>query len=170
MVVVTTGKVKKVRFSESGKEQLIRILGPGDFMGELSLFSNSILTDNAEALEDTNICIIDGEQMKSLMAKYPNIPLKILEEMSLRLEKVETLVEFLGIHNTEKRIIQTLTNLADSDGVIELDISKKDLAAHMGMSQETLSRKLSQFQENGWIELVGHRKIIIRDFENFKAP
>ncbi|HHY13958.1 MAG TPA: Crp/Fnr family transcriptional regulator [Thermoanaerobacterales bacterium] len=170
LFVIHKGKVKITRISESGKEQVIRILGPGDFMGELSLFSNSILTDNAEALEDSSICIIDGKPMKNLMAKYPNIPLKVLEEMSLRLEKVETLVEFLGIHNTEKRIIQTLIGLSDNHGVIELDISKKDLAAHMGMSQETLSRRLAQFQENGWIELVGHRKIIIHDFENFKAP
>ena len=60
LYVIHKGKVKITRFSEMGKEQIIRVLEPGDFMGELSLFAPSPLTDNAEALRDTSICIIDG--------------------------------------------------------------------------------------------------------------
>ncbi len=40
-------------------------------------------------------------------------------------------------------------------------MSKRDLASHIGMSQETLSRKLSAFQELGIIKLIGHRRIIV---------
>lgn len=169
LFVIHKGKVKITRFSDSGKEQIIRVLGQGDFMGELSLFTHTVLTDNAEALEDTTVCVLDGKQIKGLMTKYPTIALKVLEELSCRLEKAETLIESLGIHNVEKRIVHTLVNLADDKGIIELDISKRDLAAHMGMSQETLSRKLSYFQEKGWIKLIGHRKIIIQDLEGFQS-
>lgn len=49
--VIHTGKVKIFRLSDSGKEQVIRVLGPGDFMGELSLFSANPRLDNGEALE-----------------------------------------------------------------------------------------------------------------------
>jgi CRP/FNR family transcriptional regulator len=51
---------------------------------------------------------------------------------------------------------------ADQDE-ITLTITKKDLAAHMGMSQETLSRKLTQFQDMGWIKQVGRKTIQILD-------
>ena len=155
LFVIHKGKVKITRFSDLGKEQVIRLLGPGDFMGELSLFVHEPLTDNAEALEDTTVCIIDGEKLKGLMVKYPTIALKVLEELSARLEKAENLIEHLGIHNVESRIIDILLDLANDKGEITLKMSKGDLASHIGMSQETLSRKLSYFQELGLIKLVG---------------
>lgn len=161
--VIHTGKVKISRVADSGKEQVIRVLGPGDFMGELSLFSPSPLTDNAEALEKTTVCIIAGEKIKELMKKYPAIAFKVMEELSKRLEKAENLIENIHLHGVEKRLADTLLTMADENGEIVLKMSKGDFASYMGMSQETLSRKLSNFQEMGLIELIGHRKIILLD-------
>lgn len=168
LFVIHKGKVKISRISPTGKEQVIRILGPGDFMGELSLFVHGPLNDNAEVLEDTTVCVIDGEKLKNLMVKYPTIAFKVLEELSSRLERAENLIEHLGVHNVETRIIEMLLDLANDEGEVVLNMSKKDLASHIGMSQETLSRKLSYFQDMGWIKLIGHRKIIILDEESLK--
>lgn len=168
LYVIHKGKVKLTRISPSGKEQIISILGPGDFMGELSLFNDEPITNNAEALEDTTVCIIDGDKLKEIMAKYPAIAFKVLEELSRRLKRAENLIENLGVNDVETRIVQTLLDLADENEVINLDISKKDLAAYMGMSQETLSRKLSYFQDKGLIKQIGHRRIEILDRESLE--
>lgn len=169
LFVIHKGKVKISRLSHTGKEQVIRILGPGDFMGELSLFVHGPLTDNAEVLEDTTVCIIDGEKLKNLMAKYPTIAFKVLEELSSRLERAENLIEHLGVHDVETRIVEMLLDLANDEGEVVLNMSKGDLASHIGMSQETLSRKLSYFQDMGWIKQIGHRKIVILDEENLRS-
>lgn len=166
LFVIHKGKVKITRFSDLGKEQVIRILGPGDFMGELSLFVPTPLTDNGEALENTTVCVIDGERLKGLMVKYPTIALKVLEELSTRLGKAENLIESLGIHDVETRIAKTILDLANDKGEVALRMSKGNLASHIGMSQETLSRKLSYFQDMGWIKLIGHRRIIVLDEES----
>lgn len=166
LFVIHKGKVKITRFSDLGKEQVIRILGPGDFMGELSLFVPTPLTDNGEALENTTVCVIDGEKLKGLMVKYPTIALKVLEELSTRLGKAENLIESLGIHDVETRIAKTILDLANDKGEVALRMSKGNLASHIGMSQETLSRKLSYFQDMGWIKLIGHRRIIVLDEES----
>lgn len=168
LYVIHKGKVKITRFSEMGKEQIIRVLEPGDFMGELSLFAPSPLTDNAEALRDTSICIIDGNNLKELLEKYPSISLKLLEELSSRLGKAENLIENLGIHDVETRIVKTILDLENDQGEVILKMSKGDLASHIGMSQETLSRKLSYLQEMGWIRLEGHRRIIVLDKESLQ--
>jgi CRP/FNR family transcriptional regulator len=168
LYVIHKGKVKLTRISPSGKEQIISILGPGDFMGELSLFNDEPITNNAEALEDTTVCIIDGDKLKEIMTKYPTIAFKVLEELSRRLKRAENLIENLGVNDVETRIVQTLLDLADENGVINLDISKKDLAAYMGMSQETLSRKLSYFLDKGLIKQIGHRRIEILDRESLE--
>jgi CRP/FNR family transcriptional regulator len=165
LYVIHKGKVKITRLSETGKEQVIRILGPGEFMGELSLFSSSSLTGNGEALDKTTVCIIDGEKLKGLMKKYPTIAFKVLEELSKRLEKAENLIENLSLHGVEKRLAKTLLNMANGKEELILKMSKRDLASYMGMSQETLSRKLTYFQDMGLIKLIGHRRIILLDIE-----
>ncbi|MEW8974241.1 MAG: Crp/Fnr family transcriptional regulator [Tissierellaceae bacterium] len=161
LYVIHTGKVKINRITNSGKEQVIRILGPGEFMGELSLFNQGIMADNGEALEDTNMCIIQGEDLKRLMRKYPEISFKVMEELSRRLERAEYLIENINLNSVEKRLAQTLLSMVNSKDEVNLRMSKRDLASQIGMSQETLSRKLSAFQELGIIRLIGHRRIVI---------
>lgn len=168
LYVIHKGSVKISRISSSGKEQVIRILGPGEFMGELSLFNDEPNTNNAEAIDDATVCIIDGDKLKNLMAKYPTIAFKVLEELSSRLKRAENLIENLGVKDVESRIAEILLELSDDKGHITLPIKKGDLASHLGMSQETLSRKLSYFQDKGWIELEGHKKIKILNKESLE--
>lgn len=165
LYVIHSGKVKITRFTSSGKEQVIRVLGPGEFMGELSLFSSLPLTDNGEALSKTTVCMIDGEKLKELMKKYPTIALKAMEELSRRLENVENLIENISLQGVEKRLATSLMAMANDKGEISLKMSKRDLASHLGMSQETLSRKLTAFQDMGIIKLIGHRRILLLDIE-----
>lgn len=168
LYVIHSGKVKITRVTDSGKEQVIRVLGQGEFMGELSLFSSMPLTDNAEALTRTIVCVIDGKRLKELMKRYPTIALKVIEELSKRLEKSESLIENISLHGVEKRIAQALINMAEGRNEIILKMSKRDLASYLGMSQETLSRKLAAFQDMGIIKLIGHRRIVILDMEALK--
>ncbi len=161
LFVIHSGKVKVSRISDTGKEQVIRVLGSGEFMGELSLFSDSDLKDNAEALSKVIMCVIRAEDLKGLMEKYPGISIKIVEELSKRLERVEGMIENISIHTVERRIADILMNFSNEKGEIKLNMSRADLASHMGMSGETLSRKLRAFEEEGWIKLIGHRRIEI---------
>ncbi|NMA61457.1 MAG: Crp/Fnr family transcriptional regulator [Firmicutes bacterium] len=161
LFVIHSGLVKIYRLSDTGKEQVIRVLRPGDFLGELALFSHSPMGDYGEALETSTMCVIEGAKLKGLMGKYPTIAFKILEELSQRLEKTEQLLEDISLHSVERRLAQTLLDLSAGTNQIELEMSKRDLASQMGMTQETLSRKLSAFQEAGLIEQFGHRRILI---------
>ncbi|MFA9398628.1 MAG: Crp/Fnr family transcriptional regulator [Clostridiaceae bacterium] len=163
LFVINKGKVKIFNISEDGKEQIIRILGVGDFMGELSLFTKYPLKNNAEAIEATSICIIYSKNINELIEKNPSIALKIIKELSVRLETTEEMIESLRHKDVEQRVADILIKLADENNVINLSISKKDLAAYIGMSQETLSRKLSKFQEGDLISQEGQRKIVILD-------
>jgi len=168
LYVINEGRVKISKISEDGKEQIIRILEPGDFMGELSLFKQSPLNNNAEALEPTVMCVIEGEKIKDIIYKNPGISIKIMEELSIRLEKSDKLIERLVLHDVESRVADILLSMIDADGNINLAISKKDLASHIGMSQETLSRKLSHFQAMGWIKQIGQRKISVLDHKSLQ--
>lgn len=167
LYIVHRGRVKIFRLSESGKEQLIRILEPGDFMGELALFSRSPFDHYAKAMEKTELCVIRRSDLEAFLKKYPTISLKIMEEFGRRLERTEKLVSSLTSEDTEKRIAAYLVELAkDFDTAsITLPMPKKDIASYLGTTPETVSRKLAEFQENDWIEQISQRKIKILDME-----
>jgi len=165
LYIVYQGRVKIYQLFESGKEQLLRILEPGEFMGELALFTEKVLDSYAEALEKTEICAIHRNDMQNLMQEKPSIAVKILEQFSNRLDQTEKLVGSLSAKDVETRVAGYLLELAKEKEANEvvLPMSKKDLASFLGTTQETISRRLSSFQTNGWIEQKGHRVIKIID-------
>ena len=163
LFVIHEGRVKISRISPNGKAQVIRILGPGEFMGELTILNKSPTTDYAQALESCRMCVIEGTRLLELMRKYPSIALKAMEELSARLEKAENLIEDINLHPAEQRLAQALLAQSGGERTFALSLSKGDFASQLGMTQETLSRKLSLFQENGLIDLSGQRTITIKD-------
>lgn len=163
LFVLYTGRVKLYRLNASGKEQVLRLVEPGEFIGELSLFSSLPLTDNAQALEATTMCVLQGERLKGLMVKYPSIAFKVMDELSRRLGKAENRIEDISLSSVAKRVAGALLELSGGKQEILLPMTKGDLASQLGMTQETLSRKLAALQEEGLILLKGHRKIIIKE-------
>lgn len=163
LYVLHSGQVKISRHSATGKAQVIRVLGPGEFMGELTILNDAPLSDYAEAVSPCRMCVIKGVALKELMQKYPSIALKVMEELSSRLEKAETLITDINLHSAEERISQMLLELSAGRREFDLALTKGDFASQLGMSQETLSRRLAVFQEQGIIELKGQRTIIIVD-------
>lgn len=167
LYIVHQGRVKIYLLSESGKEQLIRILEPGDFMGELSLFTESMFDHYAVAMEKTEICVLRRVDLQAFLLKYPTISIKILEEFGRRLDRTEKLISSLTSEDAEKRIAAYLLELLDgqNDQTLTLPMAKKDLASYLGTTPETVSRKLAEFQEHGWIEQTGQRKIKIHHIQ-----
>ncbi len=171
LFIVHKGLVKMYRITENGKEQIIRFVEEGDFIGELSLFSKTMTTSYAEAMEDTEICTIQQHDIHQLLLSYPTISLKILEEFTSRLHETESLIEKLNSQDVEKRVAGYLVELIEGQEetmTIHLPIRKGDLASYLGTSQETLSRRLSAFQNQGLIELKGQRKIIVKQLEQLR--
>lgn len=168
LYVVSNGKIRIYRLSESGKEQLLRILNPGDFTGELALFRESIHEAYAEAMIDTDACMISKNDLQEFLLKYPTISLKILAEFSNRLEISEKQITRFVTEKVEARLALFLaecTDGGDSPTEIELPMSKKDLASYLGTTPETISRTLADFEEAGYIKQKRNRKIEILDLD-----
>lgn len=169
LFIVHRGKIKVTRYSEDGKEQIIRIVGEGEFIGELSLFANSNLTDYAVALEDTSICMLAGDVVKKYIEKEPTVGLKIMAELSKRLDMMEELVEGINLHSVEWRLARFLLKMKDEHNVVVLNTTKGNFASQLGMSQETLSRKLALFQEQKLIKMITAKKIALLNIEALES-
>lgn len=167
LYIVHKGRVKIYRLSETGKEQLVRILTPGDFTGELSLFTESVHDAYAEAMEPVELCVMDRQHFQRFLLKYPAISLKVLTEFSSRLAKTEKQAANIAMETVDTRIAMYLAELTEQtkSDAITLPMSRKDLASHLGTSPETISRKLAEFEGAGWIRQTSQRDIHIVDLD-----
>ncbi len=166
LYIVRSGKIRIYRLSESGREQLVRFLTTGDFTGELALFSDSVHESYAEAAENTEVCRITRNDLQKFLIKYPSISLKILSEFSNRLEQSEKQTARVSAEKVETRLALFLVEcLEDKKSSMEftLPMSKRDLASYLGTTPETISRKLADFEDAGYIRQKPQRKIEILD-------
>jgi len=169
LYIVNRGQVKIYRLSDTGKEQLVRILTPGDFTGELALFRQSVHEAYAETLVDSAICHIHRDDLQRLLLRYPTISLKILEEFSRRLDTAEKQTTSFATEKVDTRIALYLVECVEEEGAneatIELPLSRKDLASYLGTTPETISRKLTEFEEKGLILQQDQRKMKLLDID-----
>lgn len=165
LYIVNQGHVKIYRLSDLGREQLVRLLYPGDFTGELALFKATVLENFAEAVEDSQICVIKRDDLQQLLLKYPSISIKVLNEFANRLANSEKQSASFVSEKVETRIALFLQEQSkkQATNTIKLPMSKKDLASYLGTTPETLSRRLSEFEASGAIVQNGQRKITIKD-------
>lgn len=167
LIVVHTGNVKVYRLDSEGEQQVMRVITPGEFTGELALFSREPVQDFAQALSDCELCMIDGEEMRSIMVQYPTIALTITQELSRRLSRSDASLHGIAKGTVEQRLAGYLVQLQQKvkNNQIQLPVTKGTVASLLAMSQETLSRRLKILQDEGVIEMGKGRKITILDAE-----
>lgn len=168
--IVHKGQVRIFHLSESGKEQLIRVLNPGDFTGEWAIFSAERFHENyAEATRNTQICAINRNDLLDLLKEYPEISMKIMSSMSERLSQSEKQTASVATESVTNRIIYYLEDLAGSDAedeaTVKLPVTRKDLASYLGTTPETVSRRFKDLEKKGLITQLPKNTIHIISIE-----
>lgn len=163
LYVLHSGSVKISRYNENGEEQVVRVLMPGDFIGEHSLFEDKVSEHFAISTENSVLCVLSGSQLKKHISQHPEIAFRIINELNNRLLSAESKMEQFNLSSAEKRIATSILDLSKGASSFELPFSKQNWASLLGMSQETLSRKLGELKQNNVVKLTGQRGIKILD-------
>lgn len=169
--IVHKGQVRIFHLSESGKEQLIRVLNPGDFTGESTIFSTDTYHEHyAEATRESSICVINRDDLLELLKEYPEISMKILASMSDRLQQSERQTASVATEPVINRIIYYLESLSgdnfEDEITVGLPMTRKDLSSYLGTTPETLSRKFKELEDKNLIEQRPKNEIYIPDMED----
>lgn len=157
LLIVASGRVKVYQLSATNKEQLLRVLEPGNFIGEEKLFRQEGSNLWGEALTDVELCTIGRKKFISLLEQYPSISLKLLEEYSRRLSAVERMVTRAATEPVMTRLTSYLLELskAQETNCLRLPLSMKELAAFLGTTPETLSRRIHQLEAEQVLRKAG---------------
>lgn len=172
LFIINEGRLKLYKYTKDGKEQILHILKEGDFWGELQLLNESNFDCYAKVLEDCNICTIKKADFQNLMLKNPEMSLKVLQTVGKRLEDVERMAMMLADNDSDAKLAYLLVKLADEYGIISNDrisislpLTREEMANYTGLTKETISRKLKSFSEQHLIEVNGHKKIEVLDYD-----
>lgn len=168
LVVVHTGRVKISRTSADGHEQIIRVLGPGDFVGESAFLTGARPDHAATALEAAELCVFRHEDLGRLIAKHSSIGLRMLQGVSRRLGEAEARLAAVISGDVSSRLadyLLTLPAIAEVEQhlVVELPLAKKDIASLLDTTPESLSRQLRALSDAGIIEQGPRSRITIRN-------
>ncbi|MBC7863937.1 MAG: Crp/Fnr family transcriptional regulator, partial [Bacteroidia bacterium] len=154
------GKVKTFKTNELGKEFITGLYKEGDFFGYLALLEESEYTDSAGVLEDAEVCLVPKEEFYSLVYKNAEVSRKFLKMLSDDLQEKEEQLLKIAYNSVRKRVAEALVTLynrykKDEEEKFSINISREDLANLAGTATETTIRTLSDFKEEGTIEIHG---------------
>lgn len=152
--VVLQGKVKTTKMTEDGRELMTGIFEPDDFIGINSLFSTDTYNETAIAAEDCQLSNFPKEQFEKFISLYPDVAEKFIGILSNQVRQQEEQLLQLAYQSVRKRIAEAILRIRQGDQD-SISISRVDLAAMSGTAPETVSRTLSDFKDEGFIEKKG---------------
>ena len=158
--VVVTGRIKIYKVSSEGKEQILHIFEAGQSFGEVTVFTGRQLPANAEALAKSRLLFFPTSAFVDLVTDNPSLALNMLAIMSKKLRQFAAQIESLSLKEIPARLASYLIYLAkeqQSEEVVNLNISKGQLASLLGTIPETLSRIFAKLSGQQYIRVEGAR-------------
>lgn len=169
LLVMHTGTVKISRVDVEGREQVLRVLGPGDFVGESAFLTGRQPDHFATALEPASMCAFRHADLGQLVAAHPSIGLRMLQDVSGRLQDSEARLASVISGDVSSRLANYLLSLRGSyqEGTltVELPLPKKDIASLLDTTPESFSRQLRRLRELGVISSRGRRRVALHDVD-----
>lgn len=164
LMVVHTGQVKISRLSADGHEQIVRVLGPGDFVGESAFLTGARPDHFAVALQEGSMCVFRHADLGRLMQEHPSVGMRMLQTVSRRLGQTEQRLAAAVSVDVSARLADYLLGLPATHvggrQQVRLPLAKKDIASLLDTTPESLSRQLRRLGDAGMIESRGSTVVL----------
>ena len=168
MYVIFSGKIKVVRMTPDGKEQILVIRKKGDFFGELTLLDGKSQPASIVAMEDAAVGLISKKDFDVYLMKNENVLRKIIIMLCERLRESWMMLRLLSLTDAESKLRAVLTLISSIYGVrdlrgiiIPLKLTHREIADYAALTRETVSRLLKRFSRSGEIQILENKSILL---------
>ncbi|CAM3819407.1 Crp/Fnr family transcriptional regulator [Occultella aeris] len=168
LYVIGSGKVKLGHMAPDGREHLLAILGPGEILGEVSLYDPGPRTATATALATTEMVELSHQGLLQILDARPEVSQHLLRSLALRLRRTNDKVADLIFSDVPGRVAKALLDLGrrfgertDAGLKVTHDLTQEELAQLVGATRETVNKALAEFSSRGWLQLQGRSVILI---------
>jgi len=161
------GIIKVFKTGIDGKEQIIRFARTGDLIGFRSVLSNELACTTAEVLDDASLCYIPAETLVYLVKHNGNFSMELMQLTCKELGEANAYITDIAQKTVRERLAEILIHLKndfglDESNILQISLTREELANIVGTATESVIRLLSEFKQDQLIELNG-RKIRIID-------
>ncbi|MEI7730559.1 MAG: Crp/Fnr family transcriptional regulator [Verrucomicrobiota bacterium] len=158
--IVQTGAINVHRVNAIGKEQVIHVFRAGESFAEASLSMPGGYPANAQAIESSQVLLVQKAGFLALLRRYPEMALCMVAAMSMHLRTLVGQLEDLTMKDVETRLANwLLKRCPDPNSTkparVELPMTKRMLAAELGTVSETFSRTLAKFRDLKLLQVKG---------------
>ncbi len=165
-----SGALKLVELSREGEEQIVGLVHPAGFTGELFASEERI---EAVALAPSQLCLFPQAAYLRIVERHPKLAAALLQRQSRDLAETRSILSLTATRGSAARVAGLLLSLARaaSDSPchparqFSLPMSRSDMGDMLGLTIETVSRQLTRLEENGVIRRDGRRGIAIHDLK-----
>lgn len=175
---IREGKVKVVSTGLNNRTQIVRLAKSGGIIGHRGYGSQKYPV-GAIAMEKSEICFLNNDELKTLHTNNSQFTYQLMICYSEELRKSESKIKYMAQMNVTEKVADSLLYVAQYFGVedqkaviIDIDITRQDIADLAGINKEQLSRVLSDFKKDN-ILTVTENKFIITDIsylQKLKTP
>lgn len=151
---INSGKVKLFKTNEHGKEYIINIFKPGDFFGYVDLIKDDQHNESAAALEPTEISLIPKDDFTKLINANRDVSSQMIKMLANNISDHEEQLLQLAYNSVRKRVADAVLYLSEKEEKDEISILRDDLARIVGTAKESVIRMLTEFKQDGYIDIV----------------
>ncbi|MFA6059465.1 MAG: response regulator [Taibaiella sp.] len=167
MYFIQKGKVKTYKTNDDGKELVTKLYKEGDFFGYIAMLENTTYKETAEALEDTEVAIIPREDFDKLMSSNVEVVRKFVCLLANDITEKEQQLLSMAYNSLRKKVADALIAIdkkyRGEEEKFTINISRGSLANIAGAAKESLVRVLSDFKDEGLIDIISQGDIVIKD-------
>jgi DNA-binding response OmpR family regulator len=162
---VKSGNIKTFKSHPDGKELIINLYKANDFFGFEPILENENYKESAVAMQDSELVTIPRHDFMLMIQSHPDVSKSFINLLCKKVADREAQLLNLAYNSVRQRTAEALLKsetLKDSKSVIA--ISRDDLAKMVGTASESVIRVLSDFKDEGYIEIeTGKIKIVQRE-------
>lgn len=158
---LVNGTARSYKVLNDGRRQIQGFYFPGDIFG---LEADAEHDASAEAISDVTVLVIRRSAILAAAARDNDVAKQLWAYTSRELQSARDHAMLL-VKTAQERVASFLLQLAErgSGNALELPMSRQDIADYLGLTIETVSRTLTQLQEDAAIELPSTRRIVLRN-------
>lgn len=157
--LILTGRVRLVRSSPEGREQVLHEEGAGATLGEVPTFDGAGYVGSAVAVEDATLVLVPRAPLFAALAREPRAAGEVIRVLARRVRKFAALAAGLGLRDVMGRLAAFLLEEHARTRQLRIDLprTREELAAHLGTVREQASRALTELKRRRLIEVDGRK-------------